>query len=246
MKRFTYYLLSLTLISSFHLVGMDITDISSAHEPDDETSESIQRVSKNTPDQQFLTKPKTPTFKETLKTKLLERMNRKISPKASPASTSKKPVTIAEVETMVGMLNRVEQNPINQMNTTNISSARVRKNTLNKMDIRFLTESEPMTFKASPAPTSKRPVAIAEVELEALESVEINKVEHDLVIYRSADKSQYYIRCDRCSVATQIFISGNKLKNAYRNLREHLKKTHRIPKKQVLIELPHLASHVDE
>jgi len=112
MKRFTYYLLSLALSSSFHLVGMDITDISSAEESDDETSESTQRVRKNTlykMDIRFLTEPKPMTFKDILKTKLLERMNRKISPKALSASKKTHTAVIEDLLIPIQMVD-VEHN----------------------------------------------------------------------------------------------------------------------------------------
>jgi len=186
MNPFTYYLISLTLISSFHLVGMDSADMI-AHDPDDELYKmGIE----------FLTHPQRITqFKNRRPVTLLPRTTMRVAPEALPVANQ--PVTIAEVE------------------------------------------RHPQSAIPVGKPVKKR-VPQTDVNEELLIPIQMFDVEHNLALFKSESEHgrRYHVRCERCSREKSFFLSGKTFTAAYCALRAHLKKTHKLSNKQLLIEVP--------
>jgi len=108
MKPVTYYLLSCVFLSSLHCVAMDIAEIVSAYESDDEVSQTSKaKKTVNKMDIGFITHPQhIRTFKKRAYRTFRQRKNTVVAP------TNKQSVTIAEVELMIDALSGVAQEPI--------------------------------------------------------------------------------------------------------------------------------------
>lgn len=203
MKPFINYLLSCIFLSSLHCIAMDIAEIVSAYESDDEASQTSKAQNTlNKMDIEFITHPQhIRTFKKRAYRTFRQRKNTVVAP------TNKQPVTIPEAELMIASLNGVAQEPIQ---------------------------------KAPIVPQAKPVIKLSKESLaqDILIPIRVDNVINTLAIFKSESGSQYYILCRRCSTTKQRFLEGKTFGIVYNNFRTHLKKKHKLSPEEVLAEAP--------
>jgi len=224
MKPFINYLLSCMFLSSLQCVAMDSAEIASAYESDHEVSQtSTAKKTVNKMDIEFITHPQhTRAFKKRPYRTLRQRENTMTATTATP--NTKQSVTIADVELMIDVLSRIEQDSMQQ---AQILPQAHPARTVAQLSKEFFIEPV----------ARKKPHT--EIVHEQLIPITVGDYEHNLAIFQSENGSRYHIRCDRCSTGKEYFISSASFTVTYCNFRRHLKRIHNLTQDQIRLEVPY-------